>query len=94
MTWLSHDMKRDFASCKAEEVIRLMDKIMIYINRKLYASMDDIYRDLECDDIPMYVALHKLVQHNMLDGDSVYDPDHRGSGHNTYIYCLPGLEAV
>jgi len=54
--------------------------VLHYIDQKKLVTADDIYKDSECGDIAMYLALHQLVTRNLIEGLSPYDE--RSKGHN------------
>jgi|GEM_PF-5681055 len=74
---LSKDRISGTNSAEAEE---LKWWVLHYIDQKKLVTADDIYKDSECGDIAMYLALHQLVTRNLIEGLSPYDE--RSKGHN------------
>lgn len=76
----------DNTTANKRDAAALKPKILEYVKKAGTVTMRDIYRDLKCDDIPMYLAIHDLVKEGALTGNSPYD-SHLGS-HDKYVYTV------
>jgi hypothetical protein len=71
--------------------MELRKDIKKYVKSHPRCTMDDIYRDLQCTDIPMYIAIHMLVENFELKGPDPYAcgaPD----GHKAKAYSIHPME--
>ena len=62
----------DNTSSNRQEADLLYGVIHHYMAVKGMASMQQIYEDLSCNDIPMYLAVHDLVRDGVLSGPAPY----------------------
>ena len=86
---LRADARRDDNLKQAWE---LRHRVGRYITGHPDCTLADLYRDLECDDIPLYICLHLLVHDFQLSGPDPYACG-APTGHkaNTYrVLHLPG----
>jgi hypothetical protein len=60
--------------------------ILHYIDKKKLVSADDIYKESQCGDIAMYLALHELVVNDLIEGFSPYDDRSKGRNHHEMQY--------
>jgi len=67
-----------------KDVDSLKISILLYMLKKGKATMDNIYTDLKCEDITMYVAIHELIKENRISGESLYESDKQD--HRDFIY--------
>lgn len=76
-----------------EKAWKLKARIKRYVRGHPGCSMDDIYRDLRCEDIAMYIAVHWLVENFELKGA---DPYACGSGttHTEKHYRIHVLDSA
>jgi hypothetical protein len=79
-------LKQDSTPENRKEAEGLKAKIIPYIQQKGRATAHDIYKDLECGDIPMYLALHDLVKEKKIKGDDPYKE--LKSSHKDYLYTI------
>jgi hypothetical protein len=71
-----HAYQRD--TWRAENVSLAQEywpKIMAYTQVHRFASAYELYHDLELYDIPMYLALHDLIEQGILTGPDPYADD-------------------
>lgn len=61
-------------------------------------TADDIYKESECGDIAMYLALHELVINNLIIGPNPYDREpgsfNAHGGHTNMHYKLANNQAA
>jgi hypothetical protein len=74
------------AGRNADESKALKWWILNYVDKRTSVTADDIYRDSECGDIAMYLALHDLVINGLIEGPSPYQEELRGTKHEYWIY--------
>jgi hypothetical protein len=78
---------RDFrAGQNAAEAAQLKWWILHHVDKKRLITADDIYKESECGDIAMYLALHELVVNNYIEGLSPYDERMKGRNHHQMQY--------
>lgn len=68
----------------------LKQDVLAYIDRAGQTTADAIYTDLECDDIPMYLALRDLVRDGLVVGPNPYSADCPDS-HTEMVYVSKPL---
>lgn len=78
--------KQDNTPENRAEAEQLKAKMIPYIQQKGKATAHDIYKDLKCGDIPMYLALHDLVKEKKIKGDDPYKE--LKPSHKDYIYTI------
>jgi hypothetical protein len=79
-------LKQDSTPENRREAEKLKAKIIPYIQQKSKVTAQDIYKDLKCGDIPMYLALHDLVKEKKIKGDDPYKE--LKQSHKDYIYTI------
>jgi len=79
--------RKDNTEENKQETLKLKPEILNYIKRKKQVTMTDIYHDLQCGDIPMYLAIHDLVKEKKIEGDSPYEA--KKGNHDLYTYTIP-----
>lgn len=78
---------KDFhAGSNADEAKELKWWILDFVNKRLLVTADEIYKESECGDIAMYLALHELVTNGLIEGTSPYDESMRGTKHTEWEY--------
>ncbi len=51
-------------------------------------SLQELYRGLECGDIPLYLCLHTLVQKGYINGPSPYEYREGRRSHDEMMYSV------
>ena len=69
----------------------LKPRILTHLEKYKKATTDGLYRELNCGDIPLYLALHDLVNEKKIKGISPYD-ETAESGSKEYQYIPSGSE--
>jgi hypothetical protein len=67
----------------------LKPRVLEYLKNKGKATTSEIYQDLNCGDIPLYLALHDLVNEKKIKGISPYD-EKAEAGPKLYEYIPSG----
>lgn len=72
---LNHDVKFLKDPSVLEEAKLIIPRVLVYLksNPGQKVSLHTLYMDLECNDIPLYLALHALVKSGKIQGISPYE---------------------
>lgn len=74
----------------ADALDQYKSRILDYVRKQQNGiSLQTIYRQLELEDLGMYVAVHELITDGLLDGVSPYEVDDifgQGCSHNMLFY--------
>jgi hypothetical protein len=82
-----------------EEAKSLVPRVLNYLNAHhgKPVSLHDLYMNLDCNDIPLYLALHGLVKSGLVHGQSPYDEPSdeilaltggKPKGHGDFMYSM------